>query len=212
MELLNELTRPYRILIHPTIYPYAIFFDDAMHHFTKDCGAILGLRVASGPNGYGHKPKLSPKADIMWKENRFHKMYDFRSGVKIHTFHLLCQICRSSQIKSVIFDWDKTLSMHAGLDTSVPPTYTAAECYFGGKERMKAIRKFFRLALWKCWEIRIMTSNPAATTHLYYFKRLLVTVCGVWIPIEYVSYPKIKHVASKNRKYGLQCKCQNKKP
>ena len=52
---MQKLKRPYTIMLQPCRQPYAIFFDDASHHFTNDCGAILGLRVASGRNGVGNK-------------------------------------------------------------------------------------------------------------------------------------------------------------
>ena len=137
-------------------------------------------------------------------------MDDFKSGVQIQTFFFkkkhLCNTSRSSTIKSVLFDWDKTLCVHAGLDTSAKPSFRVSECYVGGKERMDAIRKFFRLAFWRRWSVRIMTSNPSAIKNKCYFRKLLSTICGGWIPIEYIQSSKTKHTASTDGIYGLQCK------
>ena len=204
-ENVQKLGHLYKVMNTPCTKPYAIFFDDASHHFTNDCGAVFGLKVSSGRNGIGKRPALNDEAEDLWQKNQFHKMYDSKSGVKIKTFHSLCKICSLSEVKCVIFDWDKTLSVHAGVDTSVKPSYRAAECYFGGEKRMKSMRRFFRMAFWKRWNVRIMTSNPVAKENASYFRRILSTVWGRWIPIEYVPYPKIKHLASRDEKYGLQC-------
>jgi hypothetical protein len=204
---LRELARPYRVMTRPAASPYAIFFDDASHHFTRDCRAVFGLRVASGRDGRGAPPPLSPPARALWHAHGLQRMFDPRAGVKARTFDQLRGVCGSSNVRCVIFDFDKTLSVLAGLDTTLPPTRRAAECYFGGLERMRAMRSFFRAAFWRRWRVRVLTANPVARESVRYFRALLGAVGGAWVPIEHVGYAKVRHVAVEQQKYGLRCSC-----
>ena len=204
---LCNLTYPYTVMITPSTRPYSIFFDDASRHFTAECVAILGLKVDSGGKRSLSTHNLSPDAAGIWKKYNFHQTYDSKSGVQQKTFHLLCDICKSCHIQSILFDWDKTLSVHSGLNTSAKPSYYVAECYFGGADRMKAMKSFFRLAHSKRWDIRILTSNPVAESNKHYFQCLLETVCAGWVSLEYVPRSKIEHVGLNEKLYGLCCKC-----
>jgi hypothetical protein len=146
---------------NPTQKPYTIFLDDTESHFTSS-NTILGLHLQE----HEYRFTLSTRARQKWKASpELFNSYEQTSGIHIDTFRTLKSYIRKNhkEIKSIILDWDKTLTVHSTFRANVIDKYIT-ECFFGGKRRMKYMRTFFKTCRKKNIPVHILTCNRKAKT------------------------------------------------
>jgi hypothetical protein len=210
-ETFKVLTTSSKQVLPATRFPCLMFFDDSRRNLTGKADFVYGFVIkASVYDAKFSKPaSLSEKAQIMWDAHNFHKTYDANAGITIKAIRALKDLLPNSKIDCVVFDWDLTLSQHRALisDAIHSNTKVAAECFFGGKDRMSAIKEFFRFAYWKHIRVRIVTSNPIANHNPDMIKKILATVYASWVPIIY-SRQKMKYV-KENSTMFMKSLCNN---
>jgi len=177
------LSNYFQIVLKPTITPLIIFIDDTLRNFTAS-NKILGLLCRSSDKTPDATPKLSRYASRYWKKLNINETYDEISGIPTKSFEILTSIIQSNikNVEIIILDWDKTLTVHASYKSDVINRYVM-ECYFGGYERMRAIKKFFaKLKKMKC-KVLILTSNGRAKRDIESFQKGLSYVGASWVKI-----------------------------
>ena len=199
-NMFDIITESSKQTLKATLFPCILFFDDSLRNFARKPDYVYGVIIKCSPYDITYDdPLLTKKAMKMWKDYDFHRIYDATSGVSIDAFRELKKNLPHPYVSHIVLDWDLTLSMHRAIHRQCitkSKKYIAAECYFGGVERMTEIKRFFKHAYWKRVKITIITSNPIAKTNPEILKLLLSTVYGTWIPIIYSS-SKMKCVSLK---------------
>ena len=189
---IDVLVQPYRVAIKPKHHPFVIFFDDSPENFRgKPTREILGLIVPI-PVTTQVPQDLSNSARKYWEMNNMDAVFT-GSGLISSTFNTLCNIIKKddSLIEGIFFDWDKTLSVFRSIRIDTINMSGAAECYFGGKNRMKAIKSLFRCAKKHNVPISIFTANRTVTIYTKEFRNLLKKVDGHSISIYFTQGPKL---------------------
>lgn len=141
---------------------FVLFVDDSSRHFNRS-NIVLGLLVKREL-----KPtlKLSKRALERWQtESRDFETYDNSLGISIGGFDALKKFVKLNfqNIHSITLDWDNTLTVHSTFRSAKIDKYVA-ECYFGGLQRMKKIKSFFRMCRKKNIFISVLTCNGRAKT------------------------------------------------
>jgi hypothetical protein len=127
--------------------------------------------------------------------------YDPISGVnKKHIHELICP--NMPHLRSLIFDWDRTLSVFEGLYSIFPNVKDVliefnladqvdisdvAEYYLGGCKRLKLLRKVWKLAHINKIPIYILSSNPSVGKHPTFFYQLLKSV-KLGVPLKHIMF------------------------
>lgn len=198
-DMFNTIKKFSKQTLDATFFPCILFFDDSIRNFAKKPKNVYGIIIKSSSYDIQYYPPiLTQKAIKMWLEYDFQRIYDATSGISTQAFRELKRILPHPYVSQIVLDWDLTLSVHRAIYRECitkSKKRTAAECYFGGVERMTEIERFFRHAYWNRIKITIITSNPIAKTNPEFLKLLLSTVYGTWIPVVYSS-SKMKCVAS----------------
>ncbi len=136
------------------------------------------------------------------KMNRFGiDSYDPRSGVnKRHVRDLLYPYMK--QLRSIIFDWDRTLTVFEGLysiSTNVVDMLDefnlkgqvsikdVAEYYLGGCKRVRLLRKVWKAAYKNKIPIYILSSNPSVGKNPTFFYQLLASV-NLHVPLKNIIF------------------------
>ena len=190
----NKIEEDFKILMRPQVRPYVIFVDDFRSNFTASF-KILGLLSPSHTKTPNQIPVLSPKAFKEWKKQHLYESYDAESGIPTRGFGTILSFVRRNKedISSVIFDWDKTLTVHSSF-RAVNITKETMEGYFGGKTRMYAIKQFFQNMQKMNMSVIILTSNPRSKYDTQSFKKALSFVSGEWIPIYFTDNIKTPYI------------------
>lgn len=190
-HMFNVITESSKKTLNATFFPCILFFDDSVRNFAKKPNYVYGVIIKSSLYDIKYDPPLLTKnAMKMWENYDFQRIYDATSGVSMNAFRELKKNLPHPYVSQIVLDWDLTLSVHRAIHRECitkPKKYIAAECYFGGLERMAEIKRFFRHAYWKRIKVTIITSNPVAKTNPEILKLLLSTVYGKWIPVIYSS-------------------------
>lgn len=190
-NMFDVITESSQKTLNATFFPCILFFDDSMRNFAKKPNYVYGVVIKSSSYDTEYDPPLlTNDAMKMWENYDFQRIYDATSGISINAFLELQKNLPHPYVSQIVLDWDLTLSVHRAIHRECitkSKKYIAAECYFGGLERMMAIKRFFRHAYWRRIKITIITSNPVAKTNPELLKLLLSTVYGKWIPVIHSS-------------------------
>lgn len=178
----------------PSAIPYSVFFDDSPEHHAAD-DRLMGVLVPRGVAKTRATPDLSPRARHLWFGGRLHRTYDPLSGISTASLRALSDEFRrrGGCVRSVIFDWDRTLTMHKGMDRAVLWKRGAPECYFGGRARMRALRELFTVLRRRRIRVHLVSTNPLLRSCPLAFTRLLLAVGSIGARKRYVR--GVKHDA-----------------
>lgn len=197
---LRKIEGDFEILMRPLVEvrPYVIFVDDFRSNFTVS-SKILGLLSPSNEKTPTQTPVLSNRALKQWQEQHLYQSYDAESGIPTKGFRTIRKFIQKNKadISSIIFDWDKTLTVHSSF-RAINITKETMEGYFGGKPRMNAIKHFFQVMRRLRVSVIILTSNPRSRYDTQSFKRALSFVSGEWVPIYFTDNIKTTYI---NRKF-----------
>lgn len=147
----------------PNISPYHIFVDDTCKNISQKSD-LLGLCVKYRGYKSRTKPSLSFIGNRVWHKNKvIFETYDSNSGISYRGIKILTKHIRkeNKNIKSLIFDWDKTLTQHSNFKATNITKYVS-ECYFGGYSRMNQLKKMFTICRKYKINIYILTFNRKA--------------------------------------------------
>ena len=192
MQALEEY---FEIKTRPTVEPYIILIDDIRSHFSPS-QFVLGLLLKSQTN---YDPmKLSKYARAHWKTHpEDFTMYKDTSGISEAAFTALTIFMRShtSKILQLIIDWDETLTVHSSFRSDTIDKYVA-ECYLGGKSRMKKITQLFDECRRQNIHIAVLTCNKRANrlSGNLAFQEVLKYVNGHIINVYFTDRPKIAYL------------------
>lgn len=177
----------------PRMSPYILFIDDTESHFSASY-VVYGLLVKPTQSNM----KLSNKAQKRWAENKnnFEK-YDANLGISEDGFKGLEYFVKINHkdIRTLILDWDKTTTVHGTFKSNIIDKYIT-ECYFGGLNRMKAMKKFFKQCKQKNVYVIILTCNSRARTEegKSAFKKALSFVGATNVEIFFTDKSKVSHI------------------
>ena len=145
------------------ISPYHIFVDDTCKNISQKSD-LLGLCVKYRGDKRRAKPSLSFIGNRVWHKNKVvFDTYDSNSGISCKGMKVLMRHIRreNKKIKSVIFDWDKTLTQHSNFKATSITKYVC-ECYFGGYHRMNQLKRMFAICRKHKINIYVLTFNRKA--------------------------------------------------
>jgi hypothetical protein len=190
----NALVDELGISIEPRQIPYSIFIDDTLRNFVAS-HKVLGLLAPSSEKTPDEIPKLSYYAKRAWYKYNINLTYDAKSGIPTKAFRILGRSVHifKNDVQAVYLDWDKTLSVHSSFKAETITKYTA-ECYFGGRERMRAMKYFFLQLKKYNIDVCVLTSNGRAKRDQDSFRKALNYVRGGWVRIEFTDEVKVKQI------------------
>lgn len=182
------------VSIEPRQTPFSIFIDDSLRNFVASY-KVLGLLVPSSEKTPNEIPKLSYYARKAWYKQNINVTYDAKSGIPIKAFRLLGQLIpkHKDEVQTLYIDWDKTLSVHSSFKAETITQYVT-ECYFGGRERMRAMKYFFIQLRRHNIDVCILTSNGRAKRDQESFRKALKYVRGDWVRIEFTDEVKVRQI------------------
>ena len=182
------------ISIEPRQKPYFIFIDDTLRNFVAS-HKVLGLLVPSSEKTPDEIPKLSYFARKAWYKQNINLTYDVKSGIPNQAFRILGRLIPKykNEVQTLYIDWDKTLSVHSSFKAEIITRYVT-ECYFGGWERMRAMKYFFIQLKRHNIDVCILTSNGRAKRDQDAFRKALKYVRGDWVRIEFTDEVKVRQI------------------
>ncbi len=182
------------IQTQPKVNPYIIFIDDTIDHFTSS-NIVLGLLIKPT---LPFQLKLSKPAYKVWVSNpNYFDGYDDTLGISEHGFLMLTKFMKlyNNEVKSIILDWDKTLTVHKTFRAK-EMNKNIAECYFGGLRRMKVMREFFRICQRKNINVSVLTCNSRARTENHIFMKALTFLNANNIKVQFTDKIKVPQINS----------------
>lgn len=188
-----NLEEHFDVRTEPKVLPYIIFIDDTESHFSSS-RIVYGLLVKPTES----ELELSKSAHKRWLNNtKDFATYDNKLGISNDGFKALSQCVHQnySNIRSIILDWDKTLTVHGSFRTNEMNKYIA-ECYFGGWRRMKNMKEFFKTCKDKQIHVAILTCNSRAKTLAgkALFLQALYFVDAKNVDVHFTDKTKIAHI------------------
>lgn len=161
-----------------------VFIDDTETHFVGcEKHGIACFLIVRHPIPCDEP--LSLRAKTVWVNSSLPRMYDPLYGIDAAGF--ACLTSMLGRVKYVIIDWDRTLTLCRAISKEAGTSYQAAECYFGGTTRMRAMRRFFGRAYFSRTRTVVLTCNPMASTHPKHMSKILRHVGGGWVPIVHTT-------------------------
>ena len=179
--MLFVMNSDFVIVSTPKVIPYIVFVDDTCRNMQPKIN-LLGLCVRFRNKKRRPKPKLSFSARRFWSKNKaLFDTYNSNSGISSKGIKTLTRRIRRdhNNIKSLIFDWDKTLTQHSNFKVDVTKN-VVAECYFGGYKRVNILRTMFRMCNKYDIPVYIVTFNRKAKSKVgkgEFYKALAYVKC-----------------------------------
>jgi len=185
----DVLKTEFEIIVSPKNTRCAVLVDDTLRNFSANHNT-LGLLPAK----HEHHFKLTYFARKLWNKYflELEKSYVLHSGISAKGFQLLSHTIKLLNVSVVVLDWDKTLTYHSSF--KLQPCKAYAECLFGGYNRMKEIRKFFRQLHRNGTPTFILTNNPRAKHDSSSFSNILKYVGGSWVPVLHTGDTKMTYM------------------
>ena len=218
----------------------SLFFDNDIKNFNlnmlpyydnstkleKHCPCIVGIKT----QGYSPYIKLDINFDSYLKtltpkgrnfgnliKKYIGRTYDKNSGIQTNEiFELMKVIKENNYIRNIIFDWDRTITLHEGIPNILGPGYKniinyykdiiaetnyldfglidIAEYYFGGFDRIAALQILFEFLQENNINIYILTANILASEPInrkFYFD--ILNVIGIKLNENNLIFSKNKH-------------------
>lgn len=187
---MDPIEENFIVRTQPKVKPYVLFIDDTESHFSASF-VVYGLLVKPNETSL----KLSRNAQKKWAEQtKDFEKYDKTLGISENGFKALQDFVKKnhSDIRTIILDWDKTITVHGTFKTETIDKYIA-ECYFGGMDRMKAMKRFFKECSRHKVHVIVLTCNGRARTEdgRMMFSKALSFVGGNDINIFFTDKTKI---------------------
>ena len=191
-----DLDEYFKVVMKPQTENFTLFIDDTLRNFGRRNPKVMGLLPPSSPNSQKTPDEipedLGRTARKTWYSKDIGSSYDAKSGIPTEGFKCLELFVRvnKGRINGVVLDWDKTLTKHSSFKCE-SITAPVAQCYFGGKARMKAIKSFFTTLKKLEIPIMILTNNARAKRESEPFQRALRYVGAYNVNISFAEGSKM---------------------
>ena len=189
-----NLEEYFKVVMQPKQKPYTIFVDDTPRNFSAS-QKVLGLLAPSSEKTPNEIPHLTKGAKKKWIAEKINESYDSQSGISVKGLYCMALFIRvkKNEVKEVVLDWDKTLTQHSSFKCEKIDAY-AAECYFGGPKRMKALKYFFQSMRELRIPVRILSSNGRVKRNPEAFTKALRYIGASKVPISFTDSSKVKEI------------------